>query len=692
MRGTLRETQILDEILQGNDRLAGQLKSLLSRLYHSRSWRLTRPLRLLNAKLHRSTLLDHEILVAIRGQSLAQMERSQIDFSLFENELVVITGVPFDDVGGGQRGAQLARVALMRGMRVIYIYVYPTFNFRLKRFTASNVDIPRLLHVHIDSITPNELLRRITMQATVLIELPHPKVLPFLQTCKRRGIRTIFELIDDWETNLGGDWFDPSVYEQFVHQADLVLGTAQVLVEALKRKGRADAFYLPNAANERLFDKYKIYERPPDLPTGKKIGLYFGSLYGEWFAWDYLFEAARRNPEIDFVLIGDMPAGKDKDMPPNVLPLGLKNIEQLPAYLAFADFALLPFKPGKISDAVSPIKVFEYLFMQKPVVASRLTEIIGYPGVMIAENAAQFAMLCRQAALGEEPQTSEELKDNILSPHDAFIASNSWSSRLDTILDLSIAHRWQNSVSAIILIHNNRPIIGRCLTTLLQHNASFLKEVIVVDNASEDGGAEFVAQHFPTVKLIRNPVNGCASGRNLGVSAASGKYLAFFDSDQWFTSASAFLEALTILDSNPNIGAISWSAGWFDEAGHIGPVVDYCVNRAMNEQAQRYGYRLDVGYLSTSGLFMPRAVFDATSGFDTNFDPTTFEDTDLSMQIKQLGFDLAYRDLCGLRHQPHQTTRADSRSEAYLSLFEKNRAYFYAKWKDHPEFFTRYAG
>lgn len=686
MRGTTKEIEMLDELLRGNDRLTGSLKSLLASLYYSRSWRLTYPLRWLNARLHRFSPVDNNILAAIEGRGLTQIEQSRIEFSLFEEELVIITGVPFDDVGGGQRGAQLARAALMSGRRVIYIYLYPKFNFRLQQFVPSDVNIPRLLHVHIDTITPSELLRQITAKATVLIEMPHPKVLPFLQVCKKRGIRTIFELIDDWETSLGGDWFDSSTYEQFVQQADLVVGTAQKLVEKLREKGRSDALYLPNAANEYIFDKYKSYQHPADLPADKKIGLYFGSLYGEWFAWDYLFEAAECNPQIDFVLIGDMPPGRE--LLSNVIVLGPKPIEELPAYLSFADFALLPFRPGRISDSVSPIKIFEYLFMQKVVVATHLPEIVGYPGVLIAKDPAQFATLCRSVAQDNGAQSSYNA-EGIISPNDAFIADNSWFSRLDIILNVADAHPWQNSVSAIILMHNNRKVIGRCLTTLLEHNTPFLREVIVVDNASEDDSAEFVEQHFPSVKLLRNPINGCSSGRNLGVSAATGKYLAFFDSDQWFTSASAFLEALTILDNHPNIGAVSWNAGWFDEETTT-PVVDHCVNRAMDDRAQRFGFRVDVGYLGTSGLFMPKVIFDATQGFDTYYDPTTFEDTDLSMQIKQLGFELAYRDLRGIRHEPHQTTGARAPSKEYLALFERNRAYFFRKWREHPEFLTRY--
>lgn len=45
-----------------------------------------------------------------------------------------------------------------------------------------------------------------------------------------------------------------------------MVGTAKLLVHRLNNLGRDDALYLPNAANEYIFDKYKSYTRPDDLP------------------------------------------------------------------------------------------------------------------------------------------------------------------------------------------------------------------------------------------------------------------------------------------------------------------------------------------------------------------------------------------------------------------------------------------
>ncbi len=600
---------------------------------------------------------------------------------LLHDELIIITGVPFDDVGGGQRAAQLARCALKTGRRVVYIYIYQKYDFSLGCHVDSEVNIPGLKQYFIDNIQPIELFSQVSTNATVVFEFPHPKSLPLLHFSKMRGLRTIFELIDDWETSLGGDWFNLTTYKEFVASCDVVVGTAKILTQRLKDLGRDDAVYSPNAANEYIFDKYKTCPRPLDLPENyERLILYFGSLYGEWFAWDYVRVTAEKNPNIGIILIGDNPG--TQSMPKNVHFMGARQIDELPGYLDHTDLAILPFVPGKISDAVSPIKVFEYLFSGKPVVSTRLPEIETYPGVYIADNPNDFSELCKSVV-----QTEELTQEN-----DRFIFQNSWFKRLDELVCRDRSP-YSAKVSAIILIHNNEKIIGRCLESLLLHGKQFLKEVIVVDNNSSDDGANLIERQFPSVRLLRNPENGCSSGRNLGASVATGDVLAFFDSDQWFTSGQFFQEALAILEKNSAIGAVGWGAGWFDRSRSDlgGMIVDYCPQRAMNEFAVSRGYRSDIGYLATCGMFMPNRIFEATKGFDTFFDPTCFEDTDISFQIKQLGFEICYRDLTGIRHQPHQTTKANSQSDAYTQLFVRNAEYFKKKWSDYPKFFLDYS-
>ncbi len=607
--------------------------------------------------------------------------KNQSDQSMDPQRLVIFSGVPFDDVGGGQRCAQLTRAALRTGRQVLYVYAYPKYDFSKRSNVISKVSISNLTHKHIKDLNIREFLKFIHENSTVIFEMPHPLFVKCLEIARVRGIRTVFELIDDWSTVLGGDWFDQGVFEKFVSHADIVTGTSQLLVNKLNRLGRKDAVYLPNAANEYIFNKNIVHKRPADVPVSS-VALYIGSLYGEWFGWEYIQKAAKENPEIHFCLIGNKPATIALRFSDNVHFLGEKKIEELPAYLYSADFCLLPFKPSTLSDAVSPIKVFEYLFMAKPVVSSKMAEVNRFPYLYIAQDAGEYARLCKDIHNQRAPNNISE------STIDQFIFRNSWFSRLQTVMGIE----GQQNVSAIILIHNNRNIIGRCLQSLFENCSSYLSDVIVIDNASEDGGDEYVRDNFPTVRLIRNPVNGCSSGRNLGVKNSYGKYLAFFDSDQWFTGGFCFEEALNILESHADIGAVGWSAGWLDigKENLVGSIVDFYPYRAMNAKASINGYRTDIAYLGTGGLFIPRTVVQATGGFDETYDPTSFEDTDLSFAIKKLGFKIAYRDLTCIRHESHQTTTASDNPPEYQSVFSRNSKYFFEKWKAYREYFIKY--
>jgi len=141
-------------------------------------------------------------------------------------------------------------------------------------------------------------------------------------------------------------------------------------------------------------------------------------------------------------------------------------------------------------------------------------------------------------------------------------------------------------------------------------------EVIVVDNASKDNGPEIVeARYAGKVKLIRNPENGCASGRNLGASHAANEQLIFFDSDQWFSSAAWLYDYDLLCDLHPEVGAFAWNAGWFADVTLHGPIVDY--HPARETDSPEYlakGFRTDMHYLATSGFFISREIVFISAG------------------------------------------------------------------------------
>ncbi|WP_397534502.1 glycosyltransferase family 2 protein [Roseateles sp.] len=87
-----------------------------------------------------------------------------------------------------------------------------------------------------------------------------------------------------------------------------------------------------------------------------------------------------------------------------------------------------------------------------------------------------------------------------------------------------------STVSVVIPMHNGLPHIADALQSV-QWQTQAAHEVIVVDDGSTDGSAEWVQQHYPHVKLLRQQQQGIAATRNRGISAATGDWVAFLDHD-----------------------------------------------------------------------------------------------------------------------------------------------------------------
>ena len=110
-----------------------------------------------------------------------------------------------------------------------------------------------------------------------------------------------------------------------------------------------------------------------DLPLDKKICIYTGTV-SKLKGLDYVFDTARTLPEVLFILVGQVsPEFKGIDLPLNVRLLGKKDQKELPLMLQTADILLLPHPKGEYSQ--SPMKLFEYMASQVPIVASRLPSI-----------------------------------------------------------------------------------------------------------------------------------------------------------------------------------------------------------------------------------------------------------------------------------------------------------------------------
>lgn len=593
-----------------------------------------------------------------------------------DRSVFIFAGVAYYDIGGGQRSAQLAKTFYKMGYDVHYIYAYDSSE--KQKF---HLELPVKAHMSIDMLSAEYIKQNISKESFFVFEIPHDKFYPYLNQANLLGIPTVYEHIDNWETSLGGEWFDLDIYKDFLKQADVLVATAELLKEKLQEtvdyewpELNKTVHYLANAVDCELFESLLDHKQPKDLVKGEKTLLYYGSLWGEWFDWKLIFGVANKFPSYTINLIGEYEGIIDRlgKVPSNIHFLGLKKQIELPAYLKHSDYAILPFETCEIGKYVSPLKIFEYICMNKVVLSTKLPDVENYPNVHYGDTVEEWIKI-----LEAKPEPKQSISE--------FINKHNWYNRCNALVEaVGLTKHYNHKISVIILNRNNKKVIFRCVESLIVNN-KYNYEIIVVDNDSTDGSyEELVECYSDKIKIIKNKKNGCSSGRNVGVKNATGEYLVFLDSDQWVWGRSWLDKGLDILNKDKNIGAVGWAAGWFSEGSVGGPICDYLPNRGVEKNEL---YRMDIAYIGTGGMVVAKKLYDMIEGFDEYYDPTCYEDTDFALSIKYLGFDLAYCPYMTIFHLPHQTT--NSGSKAHQELMNRNGAYFKDKWHKRNEEFLK---
>lgn len=136
------------------------------------------------------------------------------------------------------------------------------------------------------------------------------------------------------------------------------------------------------------------------------------------------------------------------------------------------------------------------------------------------------------------------------------------------------AHGHAPYVSVCVLSYNHAPFIEQALRSVLQQTASFSIEVVLVDDCSTDGTSE-LAQEILRKSGVQYRI--LPRQRNLGVrasfiellSSARGRYIAFLESDDYWTSSRKLAEQVALLDSEPDLAGCFGRAYVVDSSDHV---------------------------------------------------------------------------------------------------------------------------
>jgi cellulose synthase/poly-beta-1,6-N-acetylglucosamine synthase-like glycosyltransferase len=195
---------------------------------------------------------------------------------------------------------------------------------------------------------------------------------------------------------------------------------------------------------------------------------------------------------------------------------------------------------------------------------------------------------------------------------------------------------YRGPVSVIIPAYNERAGIERCLRSMATSDYEDL-EIVMVDDGSTDGCADFALELGLSVAVISQPNSGKAAALNTGVALASHDVLVFADGDTVFESGT--IGALVAPFCDPWVGAVAGNVKVANRRRLLG-LIQHCEYVLASSLDRRMYDVLDcmTTVPGAVGAFRRSAIAEA-GGVP---DDTLAEDTDLTIAIGRAGWRIRY--------------------------------------------------
>ena len=204
---------------------------------------------------------------------------------------------------------------------------------------------------------------------------------------------------------------------------------------------------------------------------------------------------------------------------------------------------------------------------------------------------------------------------------------------------------------------------------------------MVGDNASDDDSVNFLAAHYPQIKIIRNPVNeGFAKGYNTVLRQVQADYFVLLNSDvevepSWIEPVIALMEGDTAIAAcQPKI--LSYQdktffeyagacGGWLDAYGYPfsrGRVFDVC-----EKDVHQYDDVQQIFWATGAALFIRASLFNEMEGFDEYFFAHQ-EEIDLCWRLQLAGYKIFVQPSSVVYHIGGGTLPMGNKTKVFLNF------------------------
>ena len=225
--------------------------------------------------------------------------------------------------------------------------------------------------------------------------------------------------------------------------------------------------------------------------------------------------------------------------------------------------------------------------------------------------------------------------------------------------------------SVVIPVYNGRKYLEDNLPFV---NKLDVNEIVIVDDASTDGSAEFIAKNYPNIKLIKHDANKrFPISVNDGFKNATGDIVFLLNQDlkphrDLVKNALRHFKDDCIFAVTFNEGDHSWADGKW-----ISGMLEF-TNGKLDDKLH------ESLWPSGGGSAIRRDVWNKLGGFDPIFTPGYFEDLDLGLRASKAGYKNIWDPRCTVTHLVSGTFPKVFTPKKLQYIKERN--YLIAVWKN----------
>ena len=215
-------------------------------------------------------------------------------------------------------------------------------------------------------------------------------------------------------------------------------------------------------------------------------------------------------------------------------------------------------------------------------------------------------------------------------------------------------------VAVIVVSYNTKELLLECLASVVESTRGRSIELVIVDNASEDGSYEAVREAYPDTTTIRNETNrGFGAACNQGIKSTSSNFILLLNSDARLTQQ-AYQSLCDCLEQDPRCGAAGCrlvdAAGvevintrnfltGLNQALELAGLTIGSGRLRRTRQPSLRGNLVDcsVDWIDAACLMLRRSALDESGLFDEQFFMYS-EDEDLCFRLRRRGWVVCF---CG---------------------------------------------